>query len=342
MIYFYLISIILNLIIFFNLKKISQFINIFDIPDKKLKTHRIKTPLLGGTILLINIIVLTIYQLTFSREFLFLEEGLFKIRDIVSILFLVFSFYFLGLYDDKHNLQPLKKLFFSIIFVLISVTLNKELLISNFSLSFYESRIFLENFSIIFTIFCFIILMNSLNFYDGINGQSCFYLLIVFLYLLISSKRYEFYTFIIAILIFLLILNLMHRLFLGDNGIYVFSIILSVALIYEHNNYKNIVYADEIFLLLLLPGLDLLRLTITRLFKNKNPFYGDKNHIHHLLLKKFSLLNTNLILIVLGIFPIIFFNLFKFNFFLVFIIFFSIYILLIQSLNLHDKKYNHR
>ena len=342
MIYFYLISIILNLIIFFNLKKISQFINIFDIPDKKLKTHRIKTPLLGGTILLINIIVFTIYQLIFSREFLFLEEGLFKIRDIVSILFLVFSFYFLGLYDDKHNLRPLKKLFFSIIFVLISVTLNKELLISNFSLSFYESRIFLENFSIIFTIFCFIILMNSLNFYDGINGQSCFYLLIVFLYLLISSKRYEFYTFIIAIIIFLLILNLIHRLFLGDNGIYVFSIILSVALIYEHNKYKNIVYADEIFLLLLLPGLDLLRLTITRLFKSKNPFYGDKNHIHHLLLKKFSLLNTNLILIVLGIFPIIFFNLFKFNFFLVFIIFFSIYILLIQSLNLHDKKYNHR
>ena len=233
MIYFYLISIILNAIIFFNLKKISQFINIFDIPDKKLKTHSIKTPLLGGTILLINILFLTIYQLIFSKEFLFLEEGLFRIRDIVSILFLILSFYFLGLYDDKHNLQPVKKLFFSIILVLISVTLNKELLITNFSLSFYESRIFLENFSTIFTIFCFIILMNSLNFYDGINGQSCFYFLIVFLYLLISSKRYEFYIFIIAILVFLLILNLMNRLFLGDNGIYIFSIIISVALIYS-------------------------------------------------------------------------------------------------------------
>ena len=342
MIYFYLISIILNAIIFFNLKKISQFINIFDIPDKKLKTHSIKTPLLGGTILLINILFLTIYQLIFSKEFLFLEEGLFRIRDIVSILFLILSFYFLGLYDDKHNLQPVKKLFFSIILVLISVTLNKELLITNFSLSFYESRIFLENFSTIFTIFCFIILMNSLNFYDGINGQSCFYFLIVFLYLLISSKSYEFYIFIIAILVFLLILNLMNRLFLGDNGIYIFSIIISVALIYEHNNHKNIVYADEIFLLLLLPGLDLLRLTITRLFNNKNPFYGDKNHIHHLLLNKFSLLNTNLILTMLGIFPIIFFNLFKFNFFLVFFIFFAIYILLIRSLNFDDKKYNHR
>ena len=134
----------------------------------------------------------------------------------------------------------------------------------------------------------------------------------------------------------------MSRLFLGDNGIYVFSIILSVALIYEHNKYNNIIYADEIFMLLLLPGLDLLRLTITRVLKGKNPFYGDKNHIHHLLLNKFSLLNTNLILIILGIAPIIFFNLLSFNFFLVFFIFFAVYVLLIQSLNSDDKKYNHR
>ena len=292
--------------------------------------------------MLINILVLGIYQLIFLKEFLFLEKGFFKIRDITGILFLILSFYFLGLYDDKHNLSPLKKIFFSIVFIIISISLNSNLLVSNFSLSFYSSKIFLENFSIIFTIFCFLILMNSLNFYDGINGQSCIYFLIVFSYLLISSKKYEFYAILIFILLFLLILNLMSRLFLGDNGIYVFSIILSVALIYEHNKYNNIIYADEIFMLLLLPGLDLLRLTITRVLKGKNPFYGDKNHIHHLLLNKFSLLNTNLILIILGIAPIIFFNLLSFNFFLVFFIFFAVYVLLIQSLNSDDKKYNHR
>ena len=339
---YYITFIILNLIIFLNLNRISKFVNIFDFPDKKLKIHKKKTPLLGGTILLINILVLGIYQLIFLKEFLFLEKGFFKIRDITGILFLILSFYFLGLYDDKHNLSPLKKIFFSIVFIIISISLNSNLLVSNFSLSFYSSKIFLENFSIIFTIFCFLILMNSLNFYDGINGQSCIYFLIVFSYLLISSKKYEFYAILIVILLFLLILNLMSRLFLGDNGIYVFSIILSVALIYEHNKYNNIIYADEIFMLLLLPGLDLLRLTITRMLKGKNPFYGDKNHIHHLLLNKFSLLNTNLILIILGIAPIIFFNLLSFNFFLVFFIFFAVYILLIQSLNLDDKKYNHR
>lgn len=342
MVNFYLIFVLLNLVIFFNLKKISKFLNVFDVPDKKLKTHIKRTPLLGGTVFLINLLAVSIYQLIFLKEFLLLENNFFKIRDIIGIIFLILSFYFLGLYDDKNNLSPFKKIFLSIIFIFISITLNKELLIVNFSLSFYDSKIFLENFSVIFTIFCFVILMNSLNFYDGINGQSCIYFLIVFSYLLISTKKYEFYFFVIIVLILLLILNLMNLLFLGDNGIYLLSIILSVALIYEHNVYGNIIFADEIFILLFLPGLDLLRLTISRLLKGNNPFYGDRNHIHHLLNQKFSLLNTNLILAILGILPIIFFNFFKLNFFLVSIIFLIIYGLLIQFLRFDDKKYNHR
>ena len=340
MINFYFLIFIVNLVILLNLKKISQVINIFDLPDKRLKIHKKKTPLLGGTIFLINFLVLCVYQLIFLNEFLFLEKSFFKIRDIIGIIFLIISFYFLGLYDDKYNLNPLKKIFLSILFILISINLNKELLVFNLSLSFYDSKIFLENFSPIFTIFCFIILMNSLNFYDGINGQSCIYFLIAFSYLSINSNRYEFYIFIIIILVFLLILNLKNKLFLGDNGIYTFSIILSITLIYEHNIYKSITYADEIFLLLLLPGLDLLRLTFIRLLKNKNPFYGDRNHIHHLLTNRFSLFISNSILIIMGILPITLFNLLKLNFFLVFIISFAIYILLIQLLKSDDKKYN--
>ena len=325
MINFYLIFILLNLIIFLNIKKVSKFVNIFDVPDKKLKTHIKKTPLIGGTILLINILVLMTYQLIFLKEFLFFEKGHFKIKDIASILILILSFYFLGFYDDKHNLNPLKKIFLSIILVIISITLNKELVILNFSLSFYDSKIFLENFSLIFTVFCFIVLMNSLNFYDGINGQSCIYFLIVFSYLLISTKRYEFYSFLLIILFFLLILNLKNQLFLGDNGVYVLSIILSTSLIYEHNIYQNIIFADEIFMLLLLPGLDLIRLTTTRLLKSKNPFYGDRDHIHHLLIKRNSLVKTNLILAILTSLPVFLFKVLVLNFFVVFIFFVIIY-----------------
>ena len=325
MINFFFIFIILNLIIFLNIKKISKFVNIFDVPDKKLKTHKKKTPLIGGTIILLNIFILIAYQIIFLGEFFFLEKEYFKTMDIIGIFILILSFYLLGLYDDKYNLNPLKKIFLSIILIFISITLNKELIILNFSLSFYDSRIFLENFSLIFTIFCFIVLMNSLNFYDGINGQSCIYFLVVFSYLIILTKRYEFYGLILIILFFLLVLNLKNQLFLGDNGIYVLSIILSIALIYEHNVFENIIFADEIFILLLLPGLELIRLTITRLLKGKNPFYGDKDHIHHLLIKRNSLIKTNLILAIITSLPIILFKVLVMNFFLVFIFFLIIY-----------------
>ena len=73
-----------------------------------------------------------------------------------------------------------------------------------------------------------------------------------------------------------MIFNFKNVLFLGDSGIYLLSIILSISLIFEHNIQKNISYADEIFFLLLLPGFDLVRLTITRIF-NKKSFQVTEN-----------------------------------------------------------------
>ena len=92
----------------------------------------------------------------------------------------------------------------------------------------------------------------------------------------------------------------------------------------------------------MLPGYDLLRLTITRIYKGKNAFYGDRNHIHHLLIKRFSLYKTNIILILLAILPIFLFYFIGINFFVVLAIFTFIYLLLILKLNYNDKKYYFR
>ena len=81
-----------------------------------------------------------------------------------------------------------------------------------------------------------------------------------------------------------------------------------------------------------MPGIDLIRLTLVRLYKGKNPFYGDRNHIHHLLLKKYDLSKTNIILALLGISPIILSSFFKLNFFIVLSIFILIYFYLIFKL----------
>ena len=328
---------IMNLFIIFYIDGLSKLINIYDTPDNKLKLHKKKTPILGGFILVINFSIIFILQVLFFKSFLFFEINNFNKFEIFSLIFLIYSYFFIGLLDDKFNLSPLKKILCSILIIFITILLNKNLIITNFTLSFYASRIFFENLSIIFTIFCVLILINALNFYDGINGQSCLIFLIFFNYLLFKSDLNIFYLFCIFSISIVMFLNLRNLLFLGDGGIFLLGIILSISLIYEYNIQKNIIYADEIFFLLLLPGLDLLRLTITRTLNSKNPLLGDRNHIHHLLIRKYSLFSSNFILIILSIFPFILFIFSKYNFFLTFFIFFVVYIFLIKFLKVKDK-----
>ena len=59
---------------------------------------------------------------------------------------------------------------------------------------------------------------------------------------------------------------------MGDSGIYILGSILITSIIYEYNVFKSIKFADEIFFLLILPGYDLLRVTISRIFKGKMHF----------------------------------------------------------------------
>ena len=47
------------------------------------------------------------------------------------------------------------------------------------------------------------------------------------------------------------------------------------------------------------------RLFIQRLLNKQNPFYGDRNHLHHLLLKKYGYKLTILIILILILVPII-------------------------------------
>ena len=49
----------------------------------------------------------------------------------------------------------------------------------------------------------------------------------------------------------------------------------SFFLIYEYTAYQNIIFADVILILALIPGLELVRLSIYRLFKGRNIFSGD-------------------------------------------------------------------
>ena len=78
-------------------------------------------------------------------------------------------------------------------------------------------------------------------------------------------------AFIIANIIFLY-LNFKNKIFLGDNGVFINSFIISYFIIKSYNyNLEASLKSDEILLLILIPTLDLIRLFISRIRNLKNP-----------------------------------------------------------------------
>jgi UDP-GlcNAc:undecaprenyl-phosphate GlcNAc-1-phosphate transferase len=55
----------------------------------------------------------------------------------------------------------------------------------------------------------------------------------------------------------------------------------------------------------MLPGVDMLRLFIERILRKENPFYGDRNHLHHLLHEKLGKKLTTLVYFLLFLTPIL-------------------------------------
>jgi UDP-GlcNAc:undecaprenyl-phosphate/decaprenyl-phosphate GlcNAc-1-phosphate transferase len=92
-------------------------------------------------------------------------------------------------------------------------------------------------------------------------------------------------------------MNYKNFMFMGNSGTLMLSVIFSILFIHFYNNSIVFNYCEEIFLIMLIPGIDMLRVFIIRIIKNKNPFTADREHIHHLLSK--ILLSNNQVQLVI-------------------------------------------
>ena len=54
---------------------------------------------------------------------------------------------------------------------------------------------------------------------------------------------------------------------------------------------------------MMIPGIDMMRLFFLRIIGGKNPFKGDRSHIHHILLSKYNHLKTVILIQSLIIIP---------------------------------------
>ena len=140
------------LIIFFS--KIKFFHLNIDKPDNLRKIHKIPVSLAGGTLIIFN---LTIFWLliNFDNELLN-NEILFKDKNSLnSFIFISYSIFFLGFFDDKLNISANIKFTTSLIIILILIYLDSEIVLSNIKFSFYEKNFILNNYSIFFFGFLF-------------------------------------------------------------------------------------------------------------------------------------------------------------------------------------------
>lgn len=206
--------------------------------------------------------------------------------------------------DDKNNLSSNVKLFLIILIIFVTLMFDEGLLIKKLIFSFYNFEINLGIFSYFFTIICFLLFMNAFNMIDGINGQAATYSIFIFLVFIFKNINIIFYSLILIPLIIFLIFNFKNKIFLGDNGTLPLGYFISYIFIDNYNEVKSF-YCDEIFLIMMIPGFELLRLAIYRIIKKKHPFKADRNHIHHLILRKYSYIKTFLAIQFLLILPYI-------------------------------------
>jgi UDP-GlcNAc:undecaprenyl-phosphate GlcNAc-1-phosphate transferase len=299
--YLYIILLIFNFSFVFFFERISKFINIFDYPDKKRKIHLKKTACIGGLLIFFNLLIFfAIYN--FSNNFLLFNHLFLTNKEI--FIFLVFSIFFLifGIIDDKYALNANYKfiLFFCGIYLLIHF--DKSLLIKNLNFSFTNNPLNIENISVFFTILSFLLFINAFNMFDGINLQSSFYSLFIFVIFYLKGVYPELCIILLISLLFFSYLNYNGKCFLGNSGSLLIAYIISVISIKSANSLK-VIKGDEIFLMMLIPGIDLLRLAFIRILENKHPFSADRNHIHHILINNFNLNKTLSILMALIIIP---------------------------------------
>jgi UDP-GlcNAc:undecaprenyl-phosphate GlcNAc-1-phosphate transferase len=311
---------VLIFIIFIKYKnRICQILNLVSLPNKE-TFHAKKSYLYGGILLLPGIMLGYLFVILYLKENLYFN------------LIVIISFFSIAILDDIYDLKPLFKIFFCSLFLVISIYFDNSLRLYFLNSYFFGLFIFSENLFIIYflPILCILLLVNAFNFIDGINCLAGLVGASILTYLVLKNNEIINYIFVFYFLILLFIFfNFKYSIFLGDSGNYLISTIIALLLIKENFYNPELYYIEEIFLLLFIPGIDMLRLFCSRIMNRKNPMHGDKNHLHHLIFIKYGFNKAIFIYLALINLPIYLYYLFQSDLAIILIITFLTYAYLV-------------
>jgi UDP-GlcNAc:undecaprenyl-phosphate GlcNAc-1-phosphate transferase len=244
----------------------------------------------------------------------------------------------LGLIDDIKKISYKYKFLILIAIFYLVVFFDPNLQVSKIYFSTFNKEFYLNYLSIPFTILCLLLLTNAINLIDGIDGLCILISLIMLIWIInVFQNKESLYIPLIISLIYILYHNLKKNIFLGDSGSLFLGCLIGLNIILNYNKEISKIYfpVENIFIVLMLPGLDMLRVFAIRLVNKKNPFSPDRMHLHHLLLNQKLPLRTILlihfILIVTPISMSKFLNISQILIILIFIFFYLIIVFYLRK-----------
>ena len=269
-----------------SLIKVAQEKHLYDEPNEKRKSHKNSIPTLGG---------IAIFGGSFIAATLFVNfENIPTFTYALPAFILLF---FTGVKDDIIPLTPRKKLLAQILASIIVVVKCDVRLTHLYG--FFGLDEISYTFSVLLSIFSLLVIINSFNLIDGINGLAGgigLIVSIIFAVLFYQLEEYDYMILALALagsLVAFLKYNLAidAKIFMGDTGsllIGLFLAIFSLQFI-EINRLKGTLFEVTFapiftFTILIIPLFDTLRVFIMRISRGNSPFKGDRNHLHHYLL----------------------------------------------------------
>ena len=268
--FLYPIIIILSIII-------SRKLGLVDIPNKR-KIH-------SG--LIVNTLGIALY--IYFALVIYLTELSFELENIIAFGAFITL---IGFVDDRISLSPSIKLLFKS-FPILYLLLNGYDLKNLGSYEFIET-INLGKFSILFTFLACLLLINSFNYIDGVDGIALGVSATALLYFILLNKlelsndNILFLILLYAILV-CLIFNFLpiqsrFKSFLGDSGSLFLGFFIALSMIYLFK--KKDIHPSLLIWVCWYPIYDFICVTLKRIYKKKLFTKPDKSHLHHKILNQ--------------------------------------------------------
>lgn len=267
------------------------------------KLHRSDIPRLGGVAIFVSFsITLLIWNI---------NDPIFPVHALLTASIMLFA---IGIKDDLAGVSHRTKFIIQFLAGLTLFVSGKVSLSNLYGLfGIYELAYFP---ALIITVLIIMFLINAFNLIDGIDGLAATTGILVnsvFSILLITMHQYQLAAISLAltgaILGFIKFNLTPAKIFMGDTGSLLIGLVsVAVALKFlevagsnpDQHSWTPAALAIAIAILIG-PISDTLRVFLIRLTQGKSPFLGDRNHIHHRILKLgYSHLQTTLILAALN------------------------------------------